>query len=117
MEGKVMFTDFKLEGQWFAAMDSGRMHEFSLNEAISFIVKCDNQEEIDHYWAKLSAVPESEQCGWLKDKYGVSWQVTPKRMDEMMRDGTPEQIGRVTKAFLTMKKFDVAALEKAFAGN
>jgi predicted 3-demethylubiquinone-9 3-methyltransferase (glyoxalase superfamily) len=115
-EGTVMFTDFKLEGQWFAAMDSARMHNFIFNEAISLIVKCEDQREIDYYWEKLSAVPEAEQCGWLKDKYGVSWQIVPAAMDEMMSKGTREQIDRVTKAFLPMKKFDIAKLKEAYEG-
>ena len=116
-EGSVMFTDFMLEGQWFAAMDGGSAHEFAFSEAVSLMVQCETQEEIDYYWEKLSAVPEAEQCGWLKDKYGVSWQITPSRMNEMMRTGTPEQIARVTQAFMPMKKLDVAALERAFAGE
>ena len=116
-EGTAMFTDFKLEGQWFAAMDRGRMHDFTFNEAISLIVNCDTQENIDYYWEKLSAVPESEQCGWLKDKYGVSWQIVPAAIDEMMSKGTREQIDRVTQAFLPMKKFDIKKLEEAYAGK
>jgi len=116
-EGTVMFSDFTLEGQWFTAMDSAHQHAFAFNEGISLIVRCDSQEEIDYYWQKLSAVPESEQCGWLKDKFGVSWQITPSRMDEMMREGTPEQITSVTQAFLQMKKFDVATLEAAYAAE
>ncbi len=116
-EGTVMFADFMLLGQWFAAMDSARNHEFSFNEGISLIVHCDTQEEIDDYWEKLSAVPEAEQCGWLKDKYGLSWQIVPSQMDEILRKGTPEQIRRVTQAFLTMKKLDVAALAKAAEGK
>ena len=116
-EGTVMFEDFKLLDTWMAAMDSAQKHEFVFGEAISFIVKCDSQEEIDYYWEKLSAVPESEQCGWLKDKYGVSWQVTPSEMDTMMEKGTPEQVERVTKAFLQMKKFDVSTLRKAYEGK
>ena len=115
-EGSVMFTDFMLENQWFAAMDSARNHSFGFNEAVSFIVSCETQEEIDYYWEKLSAVPESEQCGWLKDKYGLSWQIAPTDMDVMMRDGTPEQLARLTQAFLPMKKFDLAALRRAYAG-
>lgn len=115
-EGTVMFTDFQIEGQWFAAMDSGYPHGFNFSEAISLMVRCDTQEEIDHYWEKLSAVPESEQCGWLKDPYGVSWQITPGVMDTMMSEGTPEQIARVTQAFLAMKKFDIAKLQEAYAG-
>jgi predicted 3-demethylubiquinone-9 3-methyltransferase (glyoxalase superfamily) len=113
-EGTIMFSDFMLEGQWFAAMDSARQHDFGFNEAISFIVHCDTQEEIDHYWEKLSAIPEAEQCGWLKDKYGLSWQIVPTAMDEMMSRGSREQIDRVTQAFLPMKKLDIARLEKAY---
>lgn len=114
-EGAVMFADFQLEDQWFAAMDAkASQHHFAFNEAISLMVYCQDQAEIDYYWEKLSAVPESEQCGWLKDKYGVSWQIVPVAMDEMMAKGTPEQIARVTKAFLKMKKFDLAELQKAY---
>lgn len=113
----VMFTDVMLEGQWFAAMDSGRMHNFTFNEALSFIVRCDTQQEIDEYWNKLSAVPEAEQCGWLKDKYGLSWQIVPTVMNEYMTNGTPEQMRRVTQAFLPMKKFNIAALTAAYEGN
>ncbi len=116
-DGGLMFTDFTLENQWFVAMDGGPDHKFAFNEAISLIIKCEDQKEIDYYWEKLSAVPESEQCGWLKDKYGLSWQVQPKEMDEMMSKGTPEQIDRVTQAFLKMKKFDVATLKKAYEGR
>ena len=112
----VMFTDFRLADQWFAAMDSAREHGFNFNEAISFMVFCQDQAEIDYYWEKLSAVPEAEQCGWLKDKYGLSWQIVPTAMDEMMSRGTPEQIERVTEAFLKMKKFDLAELKRAYDG-
>ncbi len=115
-EGTIMFTDFTLEGQWFAAMDSAHKHEFAFNEALSFIVHCDTQEEIDYFWEKLSAVPESEQCGWLKDKYGVSWQIVPTAMETMMASGDKEKIARVTQAFLKMKKFDIATLKKAYEG-
>lgn len=112
-----MFTDFQLEGEWFAAMDSARMHDFAFNEAISFIVNCDAQEEIDYYWDELSAVPEAEQCGWLKDKYGVSWQIVPTAMNEMMNSKDTEKVARLKKAFLAMKKFDIAELEKAARGE
>jgi predicted 3-demethylubiquinone-9 3-methyltransferase (glyoxalase superfamily) len=115
-EGTVMFADYMLFGQWFAAMDSAHKHDFAFNEAISFIVNCDDQEEIDYYWDKLSAVPEAEQCGWLKDRFGLSWQVAPTAMDEMMQSGTKEQIARLTQAFLKMKKFDIAELKKAYEG-
>jgi len=113
-EGTVMFADFMLEGQWFAAMDSAHEHNFAFNEAISFLVHCDTQEEIDYYWEKLSAVPESEQCGWLKDKYGLSWQISSSALQEMMTKGTREQIDRVTQAFLPMKKFDIEKLKEAY---
>jgi predicted 3-demethylubiquinone-9 3-methyltransferase (glyoxalase superfamily) len=116
-EGTVMFADFMILRQWFAAMDSEREHNFSFNEAVSFIVNCDNQKEIDYYWEKLSAVPEAEQCGWLRDKYGVSWQIAPAEMNEMMKSGTREQIDRLTQAFLPMKKLNIADLQKAFEGK
>jgi len=116
-EGTIMFADFMLENYWFAAMDSAREHKFAFNEAISFMVYCDTQKEIDYYWEKLSAVPEAEQCGWLKDKYGVSWQIVPTAMDEMMSNGTREQIERVTQAFLPMKKLDIAKLKEAYEGK
>jgi predicted 3-demethylubiquinone-9 3-methyltransferase (glyoxalase superfamily) len=116
-EGTVQYGAFTLEGQHFAAMDSARAHEFGFNEAISLMVECNNQEEIDHYFDSLSADPSAEQCGWLKDKFGVSWQVTPTRLDELMSNGTQEQIDRVTQAFLQMKKFDLAELEKAYEGS
>lgn len=116
-EGTVMFTDFMLEKQWFAAMDGGGAHAFRLNEGISFVVNCDTQEEIDYYWEKLSAVPESEQCGWLKDKYGMSWQIVPSIMDKLMTSGDTEKVNRVTQAFLKMKKFNIAELEAAAEGK
>lgn len=117
LKAKTMFADFKLEDLWIAAMDSGNEDRHPFNESISFIVNCKDQEEIDYLWEKLSAVPESEQCGWLKDKYGLSWQIQPEVMNKMMSEGTPEQIDRVTQAFLQMKKFDVAELERAYKGE
>jgi predicted 3-demethylubiquinone-9 3-methyltransferase (glyoxalase superfamily) len=116
-EGTVMFADFMVEGQWFAAMDSAQEHNFAFNEAISLLVECETQEEIDYFWERLSAVPEAEQCGWLKDKFGLSWQISPSTLDEMMKHGTREQIDRVTQAFLPMKKFNVAELQKAYEGR
>ncbi|GAB1483313.1 VOC family protein [Treponema sp.] len=116
-QGSVKYAPFSLEGQAFTAMDSAYDHKFALNEAVSFMVYCKDQKELDYYWDKLSAVPESEQCGWLKDKYGVSWQIVPSIMDEMMRAGDAEKTGRVTEAFLKMKKFDIAALVKAYEGS
>jgi predicted 3-demethylubiquinone-9 3-methyltransferase (glyoxalase superfamily) len=97
-------------------MDSARQHDFGFNEAVSLLITCADQAEIDRHWDKLSAVPEAEQCGWLKDRYGLSWQITPVEMGEMLSNGTREQIDRVTQAFLPMKKFDLAALRAAYAG-
>ena len=114
--GFIKHSRFTLDGMNFMAMDSSGPHEFVFNEAISFIVRCDTQEEIDEYWSKLSAVPASEQCGWCKDKYGVSWQIVPTAMDVMMANGTAEQTGRVTQAFLKMKKFDIKKLQDAYDG-
>lgn len=116
-EGTLKYAAFSLFGQAFGAMDSAYEHNFAFNEAISFIVHCDTQAEIDHYWEKLSAVPEAEQCGWLKDQYGFSWQIVPTAMDEMMTKGNHEQIVRVTEAFLKMKKFDIETLKRAYKGS
>lgn len=116
-EDLIDHADFTLAGQVFMASDSSYDHKFAFNEAISFIVNCDDQQEVDYFWERLSAVPESEQCGWLKDKYGVSWQIVPKTMNEMMEKGSREQIDRVTKAFLKMKKFNISKLEEAYNGG
>ena len=115
--GTVKLASFWLMGVEFAAIDSAWDHKFAFNEAISFMVSCEDQAEIDYYWQKLSAVPEAEQCGWLKDKFGLSWQVTSREMDEMMALGTPEQIDRVTQAFLPMKKIDIAQVRAAYRGE
>jgi predicted 3-demethylubiquinone-9 3-methyltransferase (glyoxalase superfamily) len=116
-EGFVKHGRFTLEGKSFMAMDSSGPHEFIFNEAISFVVNCDTQEEIDYYWDKLIADPESEQCGWLKDKFGVSWQIVPSVMNDIMTSGDEEKIARVTQAFLKMKKFDIATIEEAYEGK
>ncbi len=116
-EGTIKYAAFVLEGQEFAAMDSAREHPFTFNEAISFIVNCETQEEIDYYWEKLSADPKSEQCGWLKDKYGLSWQIVPVSMNEMMETKDEKKLARVTEAFLKMKKFDIEELQKAYEGK
>ncbi len=113
-EGTIVFTDFMLDGQWFVAMDSAHKHDFAYNEAISLIVHCDTQKEIDYYWGELSANPASEQCGWLKDKYGISWQIIPNLMDEIMRKGSREEIERVTQTFLPMKKLNIEQIKKAY---
>jgi len=109
--GTAKRAEFTLEGQVFAAMDSAHAHNFAFNEAISLMVHCANQEEIDYYWDRLSAVPEAEQCGWLKDKFGVSWQIVPTGMEEIFKD--EKKAARVTQAFLQMKKFDLAKLKEA----
>lgn len=114
-EGHIAHAAFTLEHYGFAAMDSGQAHGFGFNEAISLMVQCDTQEEIDYFWKHLSAVPEAEQCGWLKDAYGVSWQIVPRVLGKMLGDKDREKVGRVTQAFLKMKKFDIAALERAYA--
>jgi predicted 3-demethylubiquinone-9 3-methyltransferase (glyoxalase superfamily) len=113
---KVNYASFKLSGIDFAAMDNAFDVEFSFNESVSLIVNCKNQQEIDFYWDKLSAVPEAEQCGWLKDKFGLSWQIVPEIMNEMLKTNDREKNNRVTEAFLNMKKFDINALQKAYDG-
>ncbi len=115
--GTLKHAAFTLEGQEFAAMDSAYPHAFSFTEAISLMEICETQEEIDRYWGKLTADGGQESvCGWLKDKYGVSWQVTPSGLDAMLRDPDPAKVERVTNAFLKMRKFDIAELEKAYQG-
>jgi predicted 3-demethylubiquinone-9 3-methyltransferase (glyoxalase superfamily) len=115
-EGTIKHASFTLEGKEFAGMDSAREHNFTFNEAISLMVHCETQEEIDYYWERLSADPKAEQCGWLKDKYGLSWQVVPNAMDEMMKDKDEKRLARVTEAFLKMKKFDIETVKKAYRG-
>ncbi len=113
--GDCDIVSFELNGKPFMAISAGPMFKFS--EAVSFLIPCETQEEIDYYWEKLSADPKAEQCGWLKDKYGLSWQVWPTAMGEMMASGDQEKIGRVTQAFLKMKKFDLAKLKEAYEGK
>lgn len=108
---------FTLCGQHFIAMDSSMDHAFTFNEAVSLIVRCNDQAEIDSYWTQLSADPAAEQCGWLKDVFGVSWQIVPTVMDTMMAKGTQKQVAAVTQAFLKMKKFDIAQLQTAFTSQ
>lgn len=107
--GSAMTVDFELNGQPFTALNGGPIFKF--NEAISLQVICDTQEEIDYYWGKLTKGGEEVQCGWLKDKFGVSWQVTPAILAELLRD--PARAERVTKVFLQMKKFDIEKLKQA----
>ena len=113
--GSVDIVTIELLGQEFMLISAGPLFKF--NEAISFIVHCDTQKEMDYYWEKLSAVPEAEQCGWLKDKYGLSWQIVPTVMDNMLKDNDAKKVARVTEAFLKMKKFDIEALTRAYEGT
>ncbi|MFD1039837.1 VOC family protein [Virgibacillus byunsanensis] len=115
-EGTVITVEFELEGQKFVALNGGPYFEF--NEAISFIVNCESQEEVDFYWNNLSegGDEKAQQCGWLKDKYGVSWQVIPTILTEMLRDPDPEKSGRVMKVMLQMKKINIRKLEEAYEG-
>lgn len=112
--GTIKHAGIKLEGENFAVMDSARVHNFTFNEAISFMVHCNDQDEIDYFWSRLSADPKAEQCGWLKDKFGVSWQIVPTVMGEMLKDEDETRRARVTEAFLKMKKFDIAKLKEAY---
>lgn len=114
-KGALAFGDFKAEDVWLAVMDTGVEQDFAFNEAISLIVNCETQEEIDELWEALSAVPEAEQCGWLKDKYGVSWQIVPTMLNELP-DDNPEANARMSEALLQMKKLDIAELKQAFEG-
>jgi predicted 3-demethylubiquinone-9 3-methyltransferase (glyoxalase superfamily) len=116
-EGEVMYASFRLAGQRFAAMDSGLEHDFGFNEAVSFLVSCEDQDELDRYTDALSAVPEAERCGWIKDRFGLSWQIVPADLDRMLSEGSDEQLARVTEAFLAMKRFDLAELRRAYEGE
>lgn len=115
MNGKVLHGVFELDGQQFICLDGGPT--FTFNEAISFVVECADQEEVDYFWKKLSAVPEAEQCGWVKDKFGLSWQIIPKQLGELMSGPDREKSGRVIEALMKMKKIEVAELQKAFDGQ
>lgn len=115
MEGKVITGIFELAGQRFMALDGGPV--FNFNESTSFYVECEDQKEVDYFWSRLSAVPESEQCGWCKDKFGLSWQIIPKQLGELMGDSDPVKAKRVVNAMLQMHKIDVAGLQKAYDGE
>lgn len=112
-EGMVMTVAFQLEGQDFTALNGGP--EFEFNEAVSFLVNCETQEEVDELWDKLSAGGEKGPCGWLKDRFGVSWQIVPTVLQEMLQDEDADRANRVMKAMLQMTKIDIPALEKAYA--
>lgn len=111
LEGKILTVEFELEGQKFQALDGGPVFKF--NESISMMVDCQDQAELDYFWEKLSAVPEAEQCGWCKDKFGLSWQIIPRRLVELMADPNKEKAHKVANAMLKMHKLNVAELEKA----
>jgi predicted 3-demethylubiquinone-9 3-methyltransferase (glyoxalase superfamily) len=113
--GSIEIANIELFGQDLTLMGPGAPAK--LNESTSLVVRCENQREIDYYWKKLSAVPDAEQCGWLKDKYGLSWQIVPNELTKMLSDRDPRKVARVTEAFLKMKKFDISTLKKAHAGQ
>ena len=113
--GTVLAVEFELNGQKFVALNGGP--QFKFNEAISFQIHCHGQDEVDYYWSKLSEGGEEVACGWLKDRYGVSWQVIPTVLIDMISDPDPEKAKRATEAMLAMTKFDIAALQKAHAGE
>ena len=113
-KGSVMVASFELEGQRFTALNGGPRFKFS--EAISFVVNCETQEEVDELWDKLAEGGQAQQCGWLKDKFGLSWQIIPSALPELMSDPDPERVGRVTEAMLQMTKIDIAKLRRAYDG-
>jgi len=115
-QGRVMSVQFELEGQPFMALNAGP--HFKFNEAVSFFVSCDSQREIDELWEKLTADGGSEsRCGWLKDKFGLSWQIIPKALGRMLSDSDPAKTGRAMNAMLQMNKLDIERLQRAFEGN
>lgn len=112
MEGKVLTAIFELDGQRFMALDGGPVFRF--NEAVSFYVECEDQAEVDHFWERLSAVPEAEQCGWLKDRFGLSWQIVPRQTEELFASPDRKRALAAINAMLKMKKIVVAEVQKAF---
>jgi predicted 3-demethylubiquinone-9 3-methyltransferase (glyoxalase superfamily) len=114
--GTVMMVDFELDGQQFTALNGGPA-DFKFNEALSFIVNCASQDEVDYFWQKLGEGGEEGDCGWLKDKYGVSWQIIPTAMNEMISDPDPEKSRRAMQAMLQMEKIDIATMERAYLGG
>jgi predicted 3-demethylubiquinone-9 3-methyltransferase (glyoxalase superfamily) len=114
--GNVITANFRLNGQEFVALNGGP--QFKFTEAISFVIDCESQEEVDYYWDKLTADGgEESQCAWLKDKYGLSWQVVPRQLMEYLGDPDPEKAGRVMQAMLQMQKIDIAKLQEAYDGK
>ncbi|WP_366655283.1 VOC family protein [Fodinicurvata sp. EGI_FJ10296] len=115
--GTVKHAQFRLAGETFMAMDSAAAHDFGFTEAVSFMVGCDNQAEVDHYWSGLSAVPDAERCGWLKDRFGVSWQIVPRILPRLLADPDPARSARVMQAMLAMKKIDIEVLKAEHEGR
>lgn len=115
--GTVMTVAFELDGQRFTALNGGPMFKFT--EAVSFVVDCATQDEVDYYWERLGegGDPAAQQCGWLKDRYGLSWQIVPRRLLELLSDPNPDTAGRVMQAMMPMQKIDIAALERAAGGS
>ncbi len=113
-KGSVMTVGFQLDGQEFIALNGGP--QFKFTEAISLLVNCETQKEVDDYWSKLTAGGQESQCGWLKDKFGLSWQVVPRALTRMLQDKDPQKSKRVMQAMLQMKKIDIARLEQAYRG-
>jgi predicted 3-demethylubiquinone-9 3-methyltransferase (glyoxalase superfamily) len=114
-KGSVLTVDFQLEGQSFMALNGGPVFKFT--EAVSFVVNCENQKEVDYFWEKLTAGGQEIECGWLKDKFGLSWQVVPTVMMEMLKDKDAQKSQRAMAAMLKMKKLDIAELERAYQGK
>ena len=113
-KGSVMTVNFELDGQEFTALNGGP--QFTFTEAVSFVVHCDTQQDVDDYWEKLTAGGQESQCGWLKDKYGLSWQIVPKALPRLLQQTDPTKAQRVMQALLQMKKLDIATLERAAQG-
>jgi len=113
--GTVLTVEFELDGQPFTALNGGP--QFTFDEAVSFLIDCADQAEVDHYWDRLLEAGEESQCGWLRDRFGLSWQVVPRRLVELLNDPDKDRCERAMKAMLGMKKLDVAALEAAAAGT
>jgi predicted 3-demethylubiquinone-9 3-methyltransferase (glyoxalase superfamily) len=114
--GSVLTVEFTANGQKFVGLNGGP--QFTFNEAVSFQITCDDQEEVDHYWSRLTeGGGEDGPCGWLKDRFGVSWQVVPRRLEEMFQDPDPAKVARANQAMMSMRKLDIAALERAYAGQ
>jgi predicted 3-demethylubiquinone-9 3-methyltransferase (glyoxalase superfamily) len=116
-KGSVMTVAFQIQGQNFTALNGGPIPGFKFSSAVSFVVSCKNQKEIDHFWGKLSNGGKTNQCGWLEDKYGVTWQIVPTILAKMLQDKDKKKVSRVTEAFLKMKKFDIATLKRAYKGR